>query len=73
MSLTNVPSAEEAMGWNPQSLANYMRRVSRVLLLLFSNRQHVKKIQVVWKHSLRAYKYDDLPVISSSTAYNLVY
>ncbi|XP_072252488.1 uncharacterized protein [Leuresthes tenuis] len=27
MSLTNVPSAEEAMGWNPQSLADYMRRL----------------------------------------------
>lgn len=28
MSLNNVPSKAEVMGWNPQSLADYMKRVS---------------------------------------------
>lgn len=28
MSLNNVPSKAEVMGWNPQSLADYLKKVS---------------------------------------------
>lgn len=28
MSLSNVPSQVDVMGWNPQNLADYMKRVS---------------------------------------------
>lgn len=46
MNLNNVPSKVEVMGWNPQTLSNYMKRVSSKTAA-----SHYKTCTAVWCYS----------------------